>query len=270
MKFDMSEAWREAVAMMTANREVLLVVAGIFFLLPSVVLALSMGNLDEVMMSDPEAAQAQIYALYAQWWWLLALVLLVQAVGFLALLALLRDSSRPTVAEALKTGLVGLLPAFGAYIVMTVGLGLMVGALFGVAGVIGNAAIAALIALLVVVLVIYVFVKLSLSGPVIAIDRVFNPVKVLTRSWQLTKGNSFRLFLFYMLLSIVYVIVTLLLVPIVGAATLAFGQDTALLISGIVSGLISAGVTVVFVAIIAAVHRQLSGPSPAAVSETFE
>ena len=34
MKFDMSEAWRDAVAMMTANREVLLIVAGIFFLLP--------------------------------------------------------------------------------------------------------------------------------------------------------------------------------------------------------------------------------------------
>ena len=41
MKFSMSEAWRDATAMMSANREVLLIVAGIFFLLPSVVLTLA-------------------------------------------------------------------------------------------------------------------------------------------------------------------------------------------------------------------------------------
>ena len=270
MKFDMSEAWRDAVAMLTANREVLLIVAGIFFLLPSVVLALSVGDLEEAIVGDPETAAAQLYAMYADWWWLFAAVLLVQAVGYLALLSLLRDSSRPTVGEALKTGVVGLLPAIGAYLLTTLGLGILFGALLGLAGVIGNAVFVALMVIVVIVLGVYVGVKLSLSGPVIAIDKVSNPVRVLARSWHLTKGNSFRLLLFYLLLAVVYVIVSILLAAVIGALTLAFGSDSALTIRGIISGVFSAAVTVVLVAIIAAVHRQLSGPSAAAIGEMFE
>lgn len=270
MKFDMSEAWREAMAMITANREVLLVVAGIFFLLPSLALGLSMGGIEESMLTDPETAQAQLYELYAGWWWLFIAVLLAEIVGYLALLALLRDSSRPTVGEALKTGVVGLLPAIGAYLLTTLGLGIVFGALLGLAGVIGNAVFVALMVIVVIVLGVYVGVKLSLSGPVIAIDKVSNPVRVLARSWHLTKGNSFRLLLFYLLLAVVYVIVSILLAAVIGALTLAFGSDSALTISGIISGVFSAAVTVVLVAIIAAVHRQLSGPSAAAIGETFE
>ena len=78
MKFDMSEAWREAMAMISRNREVLLIVAGIFFLLPSLAMALSMGNFQQAMLADPEAAQAQMMEIYANWWWLLIAVLLVE------------------------------------------------------------------------------------------------------------------------------------------------------------------------------------------------
>ena len=52
MKFSMSEAWRDATAMMSANREVLLIVAAIFFLLPSLVMAIAMPNLQETIMAD--------------------------------------------------------------------------------------------------------------------------------------------------------------------------------------------------------------------------
>lgn len=270
MKFDMSEAWREAVAMMTGNREVLLIVAGIFFLLPSIALSLSIGEIQESIIADPESARAQILALYTDWWWLLIVVLLAQIVGYLALLALLRDSNRPTVGEALKTGLVGLLPAIGAYILLVIALSLAIGLVVGGAIASGSAAAAAIAGILAFVVAIYVCVKLSLSGPVIAIDKVFNPVAVLARSWRLTKGNSFRLFLFYVLLVIVYIIVSMVVVAIVGALTLVLGAATALTVNGVVSGVLSAAVTVVFVAVIAAVHRQLAGPSAAAVSETFE
>jgi hypothetical protein len=270
MKFDMSEAWREAMAMITGNREVLLIVAGIFFLLPSLALAMTMGGLQEAMLADPEAAQAQIFELYANWWWLLIAVLLFEVVGYLALLALLRDSSRPTVGEALKTGLAGLLPAIGAYILLVLGLSLVIGLLVGGAIASGNGAVAAVAWIVAFVAFVYVCVKVSLSGPVIAIDKVFNPFTVLTRSWRLTKGNSFRLFLFYVLLFIVYIVVAAVIGAVIGALTLALGPSVALTVNGIVSGLLSAVITVVFVAVVAAVHRQLSGPSAAAVSQTFE
>lgn len=270
MKFDMSEAWREAMAMISRNREVLLIVAGIFFLLPSLAMALSMGNFQQAMLADPEAAQAQMMEIYANWWWLLIAVLLVEIVGYLALLALLRDSSRPTVGEALKTGVAGLLPAIGAYILLVLGLGLASMLVVGGAMASGSPAIATLAGIVAFVGLVYVGVKVSLAGPVIAIDKVFNPVTVLTRSWRLTKGNSVRLFLFYLLLVIVYIVISAVIGAVLGALSLALGPSASLTVSGIVSGVLGAAVTVVFVAVVAAAHRQLSGPSPEAVSETFE
>jgi hypothetical protein len=270
MKFDMSAAWRDATAMIAGNREVLLIVGGLFFFLPSVALTFSMGEMEEMMLADPEAASAAMLSLYADWGWLIFLVSLASIVGYLALLALLRDHSRPTVGEALKTALIGLLPALGASILAYLGMGLVGGLLIGIAIAAGSPALAFVAGAIVFVGVVYVGVKLSLSGPVVAIDKVFNPIRILTRSWGLTKGNSFRLLLFYLLLIIVYFVLAIVLDVVIGGLTLAVGPDTGLIVNAVLNGLLSAAFTVVFVAVLAAAHRQLSGPSAEAVSATFE
>ena len=77
MKFSMSEAWREATAMISANREVLLIVSGIFFFIPSLAVNWSIGDLQEVMLADPENAQQAMVALYSRFWWLLVLTTVV-------------------------------------------------------------------------------------------------------------------------------------------------------------------------------------------------
>ena len=129
----------------------------------------------------------------------------------LALLALLRDHSRPTVGEALRRGLVGLLPgdrrlhaagrsALGSSLAVVLVADRRAGRR-PVAGGADRRAHRRGRSL------IYVLVKLSLSLPVIAIDKVHNPFTALARSWRLTKGNSFRLFLFYLLLFIVYLVI---------------------------------------------------------------
>lgn len=268
MKFSMSEAWREATAMMSANREVLLIVAAIFFLLPSLATALAMPGLQESMMADPENAQAMMLELYAGWWWLLILVVLAQLVGYLALLALLRDASRPTVGEALKAGLAGLLPAIGFYVICIV-VGFLA-AMLAVALAAASPALGVVAIIALAVLAVYAMIKLSLALAVIAIDKVSNPLTAISHSWRLTKGNSFRLFLFFVLLVLVYLVISIVIGMIVGALVLALGTETALLVNGIISGILGAILTVVFVAVIAAIHRQLSGPSAAAISETFE
>ena len=270
MKFDMSQAWRDATAMLSGNREVLLVVAGLFFLLPGIALALALGDVQQAILADPKNAEAMMLDLYLGWWWLIVVYMLAQIVGYLALLALLRDSGRPTVGEALKTGLVALLPAFAAYILTAVGLGLAIGLLAGLATATGSGAVAFIVVLVCIVVAVYVYVKVSLTGPVMAIDKVFNPLAALARSWRLTKGNSFRLFLFYALLIVVYFVISVVVTSLLGAAMFAFGQSTAQMVQGIVTGCLGALVTVVFVAVIAAIHRQLAGPSAAAVSQTFE
>lgn len=270
MKFDMSAAWRDAVAMISANREVLLVVAGIFFFIPSMVTGLLIGEPERMAIANIEDAQRQMLATYTEWGWLLAIAAVFTMVGYLALLALLRDHNRPTVGEAIKIGLMGLLPAIGTYLVLVLGLGLAFGILLAIAAATGNEAIAAIVTILVVAIFIYVLVKVSLSWPVIAIDKVFNPFKILGRSWRLTKGNSLRLFLFYLLL-LVAVIVISTVVSLVGAAfVLAVGESVGLTINAFLSALVGAAASIVFVGVFAAVHRQLTGPSAATLSETFE
>ncbi len=270
MKFDMSAAWREATAMIGANREVLMIVAGIFFFVPSVAVTIALGDLQQLAgITDPEDMQAAMLDLYAQWGWLFGLVSLVTMVGYLALLALLRDTNRPTVAEAMKIGLVGLLPAIGSYIVLVLGLGLVVMLLAAAAGASGNAAVVAVAVLIIIVLVVYVLTKVSLASPVIAIEKVYNPFRILSRSWRLTKGNSLRLFLFYLLLMIAYVVISLVVGIVVSVLTLALGEQAALIVNALLSGIIGAAAYTVFVAVLAATHRQLSGGGQA-VPATFE
>jgi hypothetical protein len=269
VKFSMSEAWRDATAMMTANREVLLIVAGIFFFIPGAAMAMAMANLEEAMVADPENVQAMMQSFLHDWWWLVIVYFVVTMVGTLAMLALLRDHSRPTVAEALRVGLSGLLPAIAASLVLGFGIGLAAMVVLTAAGVTGSPALVVLAILVLAVGLLYVYVKTSLTAPVIAIDKVYNPFRVIGRSWRLTKGNSLRIFLFYLLLMVVYVVVSLVL-GLIGAVVLFAGPSAALLVNGILSGILGAISAVIFVAVIAAIHRQLSGPSPAAVSQTFE
>ncbi len=266
MTFDMSEAWRDATAMIKANREVLSVIAGIFFFLPSVASGFAVPGMD-ALVSDPEAMQAQVLAFYADWGWLLALVALVQTVGYLGMLALLRDRSRPTVGQAINTGLRGLLPAIGTFLLLILGmvlvgvvLGLLIGLMSAALGEAGGAVIGVTLGLGLLVFFVYLAVKLSLWAPVIAIDKVHNPLAVLRRSWRLTKGNALRLFLFYLLLVLVYVVISIVLGLLVGTLALVVGDSAGLIISAIISGLIGAVAAVIYVAVLAAAHRQLSGP----------
>lgn len=266
----MSDAWRDATAMMVGNREVLLIVAGLFFFLPSVILGIALGDVQELALADPETAAEAMISIYGSYWWLILLLSLASIIGYLALLALLRDHSRPTVGDAIKIGIAGMLPAIGTYLLLSFGLGIAAVALIAISAALGSGAMVALVGVIVAIGFVYLCVKFSLAGPVIAIDKVYNPLTVLARSWRLTRGNSFRLFLFYLLIFIVYLVIAAVISMVFGALALALGDSVGLTLNAVISGAISAAVSVVLVAVIAAAHRQLSGPSAAAVSETFE
>jgi len=98
-----------------------------------------------------------------------------------------------------------------------------------------------------------------------------NPISILKRSWALTKGNSLRLFLFYFLLAIAYIVIAGVIGLILGLGLNLLGDGIAYKIAdGTVEGLMSSAGTLIFAAILAAVHRQLAGPSTGNLSETFE
>ena len=274
MKFDMSAAWDEVTRLLSANRQVLLIVAGVFFFLPQVIFSLVFANQIAALEAsqsanpDPSAIGEAMMGFYGEIWWMILLIALVQGVGMLGLLVLLSDRSRPTVGEALKAGLKLLLPYIGAQILLSCLFGLLLLFPFAVGASAGIGA-GILVGVVAFVALVYLFTKFLLVSPVIAIERVTNPLAALGRSWRLTKGNSLRLFLFVFLLILALVVVGSVVSMVLGLIFALMGAEVALVGQGIVSGLVNAAFYVVFLAALAAAHRQLAGPAPEAVSETF-
>ncbi|RKF21031.1 hypothetical protein D6851_08780 [Altericroceibacterium spongiae] len=274
----MSTAWRDAVSMLNANREVMLIVAGIFSFLPSLAASFlappmqiapaGIGDTGE----DADLIMQQLVQAYTDYWWVFVLMMLAQSVGFIALLALLRDTKRPTVGEALKIGLYGFIPYFVSYMLLCLALGLAIGIVATIFSLTGVMALVGLAFAVGFVAAIYVMVKCSLTPAIVAIEKVYNPIAMLVRSWKLTKGNSLRLFGFFVLIGVVYLVISMIVGMIVQALYIALGQASvaAQVVNGLVNGLVGAIATMVFVAVLAAVHHQLAGPSTEQVSETFE
>ncbi len=274
MKFDMGRAWSEGLRLLTANRDVVAIVAGVFFFLPYLALTLSMAGptseLEAAEQLAPEAAFQQLMAAYGDVWWLLAISVVMQGIGMLGLLALLTDHRRPTVGEALKFGAIALLPYIGAQILQSLFVALILGVPIGLAMMTGANILIVAVVLAALIGFCYLFTKFSLLPPVIAIEGTLNPVAALKRSWQLTKGNSLRLFLFYALLVVATVVVFIVLSMIVGLVLAVVGGQVLIFGQGIVASALNAAWATLFLAILAGAHRQLAGTSTGRLSETFE
>lgn len=270
MKFDMSRAWNEATALLSVNREVTWAVAGVFFFLPAFAQSIMMPAVQPPVGADQQAMIEYITEVYSSAAPIFLITTLVQLVGSLTLLALLRDDSKPTVGEALKTGAIGLLPYIGVYLIIVVAMTIAFLIAIGIPAALGLAWLAVILMIALVPLLIYGAVKLSLVTPVIAIEKQMNPIYIIQRSWRLTKGNSLRLLLYYFLLVVVYFVLALVVGGIIGVVLALFGEGAVFDIgSGIVAGLIGAAASLVFTAVIAAIHRQLAGPSTGTISQTF-
>lgn len=279
MEFDMGRAWNDAMALLRANRDVVLIVAAVFFFLPYLALVLltpdyatAMGGGGMRQPADPSQAFDQAFKQMAEAFdqvkWLVLGSALLQGIGMLGLLALLTDKRRPTVGEALVIGAKCLIPYMLAQLLM--GMVLVLIMVVPIIASAGGIAFGLLLGLVAVVALCYVMTKFSLVAPVVAIERVMNPLTALQRSWRLTKGNSVRLFFFYVLLFIVAMVISIVVNLFVGLFSALGGQTAALIANGVLQGFFNMTVVVLFLAVLAATHKQLAGPSHEAVSETFE
>jgi hypothetical protein len=298
MRFDGNLAWQQAVRLCSANKELLLVLAGVFFFLPGVASAFFLSGLQEQMMQnmvtinqqqDPKAMLQAMSGIYAQMGPYIVGLVLVQTVGTMAMMALLTDSARPTVGQAILLGLkrlptilgVGILLILGYFasgLVFVLVLGVL-GAIVGVAaGGAGSMSAPVIIVVAIgtagfIAFLIYALTRLSLTLPAIVIDQIANPWHALRRSWQLTRGSTASLLGFYLVLLVAYIVigmvVFMLLSTLVKLGTPQYSRAyfTA---NGLVSGLIGGVVSILASAIIAAVHGQLSGGGGReSLSETF-
>jgi hypothetical protein len=270
MTFDMNEAWREASRMVRANAQVLAIIAGVFFFLPTFTTEIFAPMPEPAEGLKPQQYLELIATYYGDSALLLFLVGVAQAIGMLALLALLSDR-RPTVGEALKAGAASLLPYIGAQILVVIGFMAGAGILVALGTATGSVPVAVVLAMMVLPVLAYVWTKVSLVAPVMVIDGIRGPIRALARSWMLTRGNSFRLFLFYLLVLFAFMVLMMLfgilggLVLVLAVGSGSIGQA----VQGAISGAIGAVMVVYFVAIMASAHRQLSGPSTDVIADTF-
>jgi uncharacterized membrane protein YeaQ/YmgE (transglycosylase-associated protein family) len=278
MQLNSSGAWNEAVATVKANRDIMLAIAGVFFLLPGLASVLLFADLQEqlfAMMRNRSQAEKFVqsgalnpviaYSLFAY---------VLQTVGNLALLSILTDRTRPTVAETLQQAVKALPSAIGTTLLTVLGV-FFASLIFSLlAAVVGKVAGPLTIVLFGVFMGILIaaFTRLSLALPVIVADKLRNPLAVLRRSFDLTRGCSSQLLLFYVVLFVVYAVILVLVGAIAGvlAAVIAGEGKGALLLSGLLTGVIGAAAGVLFTAVLAVVHRQLAGPSSSMLKSTFD
>jgi hypothetical protein len=280
MKFDSNRAWLDAMAAVNANRQVLLAVGGVFFLLPTLLSTVFLTDVQTQMlegMGKPEVIE-RVFSENMGLFLLFGIGgMLVQGVGYLTVMALLSDRGRPTVGEAIVVALKALPTLIGVALITMMGLllasslfGLVIGAVLGLVA--GVSVASVIVALAVMVLAIYVSVKLALVVPVVINDGIGSPVAAMVRSWSLTRNNSLRLLGFFVLLMIGYIAVAVVAtIALVGPVALLLGEGQPLtFFTGLVSGVIGAAASVILTAVLAYTHRQLAGPSSEVVSQTFE
>ena len=271
MKFNSSQAWSQASAAISANREVLLALAGVFFVLPRLAFQLLAPEPPTATAGAGAAWLATMQAYYLQVAPFIIPMMVIEATGTLAMLALFTDRTRPTVGQAIVQGLQGVLPYLGAQLVFALAAGVGGGLAMGIAAATGIKLLAALAVILVVGGAIYSFLRVVLVAPVIAVDRIRQPFAALKRAWQLTQGNVGRIFLFLALLMLVLVVVMSAVIGIAGSAVaMLAGREAARIAVAVISSALSAGFAVYLAAALAAIHRQLSGLSKDSISATFE
>lgn len=271
MRLDTTQVWRDASATIGANREVLAVLAGVFFFLPSLAVGLFLPPPEPPAGAEPK----QILALMGEFYqsaapYMLANAL-VQTLGQLAVLALITRSERLTVGEALREGSSSLLPYIGAQLLVTLGTMLAVGVVLLLGGLSGSVPLVIGLGLIALVAAVYIGMRFILVPPVIMIDRLRNPVEILRRSWALTQGNVGPMLLFLFLLILAMVVIGAVAGGIVGIVLALVGGAEAVRIgSAAVSALVGAGMTLVIVASFVSMHRQLAGTRPDEASAAFE
>ena len=260
MKFDLDTAWKDATGLLSRNLSLLAVIAGVFFFLPYAGITIAipeMADLQQAQASgNGEVMLAAVADLYTAYWWVFLILAVVQSAGLLAMLALVRRRANPTVGEALTTGARSVPSYIAAQLIQSALVVIVAMLLVGLGAAFGLQLLAALGGVIAFVLICYIVTKLSLAAPVIAIEGELNPVRALQRSWALTRGNSMRLFAFYVLLLIAFVVLSAVLSLVLGLAFALGGEEAALLGEAIVSGLVNSAMIVVMVCVLAAVHTQ--------------
>jgi hypothetical protein len=270
-RLDSSLAWKTATRLVSTNRDMLLAIAGVFFLLPSLAFSIFVPEPQMAPGTSPE----QMMEIMAEAWKssmpLLVIVTLLQMAGTVTMLIVMTDPAQPTVGQAIQRGFKALLPYVIAQIIVGGALGLAFLVLVSLSALTGLKALAGLIIIAAFVAMIWCSLRMALVAPVLAVEAERNPMAALRRSWALTQGNSGRLLAFFILAGLVFAVLYGLTMMLVGVVlVLTTGGSVQQVLNAAVSSAITSAALVYFIAILAAVYRQMAGPPQTEVLGIFE
>jgi hypothetical protein len=254
-KVSISAAWDETKAIIARDGKLLAAVALALVTLPQTILAV-VG-----LPVGPEAKPVSSLMYFA-----------VVLIGLAAQVALNRLAIGPstTVGGAIGRGFARLLPLLAAFILFGIALVLilmLIALPLAGAGVItipaaGQPPSPSLILIMLILLALG-FAIVQLAIPVSAAE-VGGPIRLLTRSWHLSRGSYLRLLAFVLFVFVGIVVIGLAVRSVVGSLIiLALGNPTAgtmsALLLGLVGGLLQAAFTLVSAVMLARIYVQLAG-----------
>ncbi|NCU12276.1 MAG: hypothetical protein GXC70_09020 [Sphingomonadaceae bacterium] len=268
-RFDSNRAWQDAAAAVSANRDVLIALVGVFIVVPAFALAVLLPMPEPQPGTAPEAILDMVAGHFQAYWYYYIAAGLLNTVGTLALLALFGHASRPTVGEAIRRGLAatptGIIVQLIQGLILT-SVVLLPGAVLGAAG----AGFGVLGFMLGLGAAAWLWVRLGLASPAIVVEGQRNPIAALQRSLALTRGNGGRLLLFLALLVVAFVVAMQLIQVAVTLITQGLaGAEAAKLVGALVAAVLQGAMTAYIVAALSASHRQLAGPDRADFPQVF-
>lgn len=254
-----SKAWDETRMILARDGKLLVSVALALIVLPAAIL----GLLNPPLAREAPAGWIQIVSL---------VVALVGIAGQIAVIRLALASST-VVGDAIAHAFKRLWPVFAALILIAFAIAVVLTPLFlllaGMAALQAAAAgtitpAAARAALIVILLVILLAPRFQLFTPVGTAESI-GPIKILKRSWDLSKGHYWRLLAFVVLTLLLATIVVLYLGQIMGAVLVGtlIGKisqfSLGALIAGLISGIAQGAFSVVISVMMARIYMQLAG-----------
>ena len=261
-KLSLSRAWEETTGVLARDGRLFLPVALALFVLPGLVLNVSM----------PTTLPGQMPPV-GPWIVIAGLALLISLVGQLAVIRLAM-APHVTVGEAIMHGMRRLFPYVVAVVVWVVPFLIVGSGLYGflVMNQAHPSVTAAVALLLLTVFGAFVAVRLMLSSPVASAEPV-GPFAILRRSWELSRGNWWRLFAFLLLAGIGAICLIWAIDSVFGLMIHLVVEDSGprslggLLVS-IVAQLVSAALSVVFFVLLARIYVQRAGAAQPSVSSS--
>lgn len=231
------DAWSDLTAMVRGNASLLAVMAGVFLLLPNFAQSI-WAPAPEIKSFDLNALKA-LNDYFMDNFLVLLLCQLPVWFGTAAILALLLDSRRLTVADALK--------AAGALLIGVILLNWLTQlAIFG--------------GMFIFLLPgLYLLGRLAAAAPAQMAERIANPLNAISRSFALTRGNGWRTTGLVILVAIVAAVAGSALGSVIGALV-RFGlpETVADPVDALLRAAIGAATALLMTLLSAAIYRQLN------------